>query len=118
QREISHLITALSDVPRLRDQFHLRKDWVLMNGLKERMPFVYSSVVPDQGRSKVEPEPVHMHLGYPVTEAVHDQLKRLGMHHLHAVSRAGEIHVVAWIVRGKPVISWIIDPSKTECGSE
>ncbi len=41
-RKVTDLVTSLSQIPWLSDQFHLRNDRILMNDLKESSKFAYS----------------------------------------------------------------------------
>ena len=55
-------------------------------------------VAPHQHRRKVEAETVHVHIGHPVAQAVHDQGHGAGVKDVQAVARTGEVEVVAGIV--------------------
>ena len=55
-----------------------------------------------------------MHLGHPIPQTVHDQLKRARMPDIESVSTARIIHIVPRVILDKPVIGNIINASKTQ----
>ena len=100
--EVADLIAALPDVPRLGDQLDLADDRVLLDEIEERRQPVDRVQLARQGGGEVEPEPVDVHLGHPVPEAVHDQLQHVRVAHVEAVAGAREVEVVAGGARRRP----------------
>ena len=52
-----------------------------------------------QRAGQVEAEAVDVHLQHPVAQAVHDQLQHARVLHVERVAAAGEVHVVARVLR-------------------
>src|SRR5215469_2619112 len=67
-----------------------------------------------ESRGKVEPETINMHFQHPVTEAVHDHLKRAGVKKVQGVTGSGEIEIEPWILRHQSVIGLIVNTAKAE----
>ena len=97
-RKISDLIPAFADIPWLGDQFHLRKDRVLVNDVEKCVQFVHALVIARQSGCEVKSETVHVHVVYPIAQTVHNELKRARMKQIEGVSGPGEIQVEAGIV--------------------
>src|SRR3546814_12900132 len=91
--EVADLVAALANVPGLGDELHLADDRVLVNEVEERGEAVDLVELAGQGRRQVEAEPVDVHLGHPVAQRVHDQLQRVGVSHVEAVTGAGGVVV-------------------------
>ena len=70
-----------------------------------------------QRRRQVEAEPVHVHLGHPVAQAVHQQLEDEWLPHVQAVSGARIVRVEALVVLHQAVIGRIVDASERQCGA-
>src|SRR3546814_3308756 len=92
-REVADLVAALANVPGLGDELHLADDRVLVDEVEERGEAVDLVELAGQGRRQVEAEPVDVHLGDPVPQRVHDQLQRVGVSHVEAVTGAGGVVV-------------------------
>src|SRR4029078_875679 len=90
RREVPDLVPAFAQIPRLGDQLDLRQDRVLMNDVKERTELVDSMQLTSQSAREIEAEPVDVHLGHPVAQAVHDQLQHARAAHVERVAAAGE----------------------------
>jgi hypothetical protein len=75
QREIADLIAALAEIPGLGDQFHRRQRRVLINGVEERAQLIDVLEFSRERRREIEAKPVHVHLGDPVAQAVHEDLQ-------------------------------------------
>ena len=86
RREVADLVAALADVPRLGDQLDLRDHRVLLDEVEERREPVDVVQLAGQRRGEVEAEPVDVHLGHPVAQAVHDQLQHVRVAHVQAVA--------------------------------
>jgi len=69
-----------------------------MDGVEERREFADIVEFTCKRRSKIESKAIDMHLGYPVTQRIHDQLKHLRIADIERVSRARVVHVIARIV--------------------
>ena len=112
-REPPELVTVRADVPRLCDQLDLGKNGVLLHHLEEGacLPLL---VAPHEHRCQVETEPVHVHVGHPVPQAVHHESHRAAVEHVEAVAGAREVHVVAGIVRHEPVVDGVVDAAERQ----
>ena len=87
RREVAHLVAALADVPRLGDELHLADHRVLLDQVEEgREPIDLVQAAGQRG-GEVEAEPVHVHLGDPVAQAVHHQLEHVRVAHVQRVAR-------------------------------
>ena len=71
-----------------------------------------------QGAGQIEPKAVDVHLGDPVAQAVHDELQHARMLHIGGVATAGEVHVVARILRREPVVGGVVDAAHRQRGAE
>ena len=109
RREVPDLVTALAHVPRLGDELDLGDDRVLLDHVEERGQPVHLVELPGQRRGQVEAEAVHVHLGDPVPERVHDHLKHVGVPHEQAVAGAGGVHVELRVVPDQPVVGGVVD---------
>src|SRR6185312_11336564 len=89
--KISDLITALAHIPRLGDQFYLRQDRILPDDLEKGVELVHASAVAGQSRREIETESVYMHLGHPITQAIHDHLQCARMKRVDRITRAGVV---------------------------
>src|SRR6516165_3392655 len=93
-REGPYLITTRPYVPGLGNQLYLRENWILVNDVKEGAQAIDLVELSSQRAGKIEAEAVDMHLHYPVSQAVHDELQYLWMPHVEGVAAAREIHVI------------------------
>src|SRR5581483_8502505 len=107
--EVPHLVAAGPDVPRLRDQLHLRQHRVLVDDVEEGGQAVDVVELACKRRGEVEAEPVHMAVDDEVAQRVHDQAEHARVHRVQAVARAGEVHVVARVVGHEPVAGGVVD---------
>ncbi len=94
RREITDLVTALADIPRLGNQLHLADDRILLDEIEERREPIHLVQLARERRREIEAESVDVHLADPVAQAVHDELQHVGMPHVHRVARAGVVDVV------------------------
>ncbi len=117
-REAPDLVAAFAEVPRLRDQLHLRDDRVLVNDVEERAEAVDLVQLARQRRGEVEAEAVDVHLRDPVAQAVHDHLQHARMQHVQRVAAAGVVHVVARIVVHQAVVRSVVDAAETQRRAE
>src|SRR5262245_20276282 len=53
-----------------------------------------------------------MHFTYPISQAIHDELKRSGMSDIQGVATACEVHVVTRLIGNQTVIRGVVDPTK------
>jgi len=118
RREVADLVPALADVPGLGDELHPADDRVLLDQVEERRQSVDVVELAGQRRGEVETEPVDVHLGHPVAEAVHDELQRAGVPHVEGVPRAREVAVVPRFVVHQPVVRVVVEALEREHRSE
>ena len=109
RREVPDLVAALAHVPRLGDELDLGDDRVLLDHVEERGQPVHLVELPGQRRGQVEAEAVHVHLGHPVPQRVHDHLKHVRVPHEQAVAGAGGVHVELRVVPDQPVVGGVVD---------
>src|SRR5205085_3790111 len=64
--EIAHLITEVSDIPRLRDELHARKNRVLVHDVEKGGTLVICLRFARQRNREIEPKAVDVHLLNPV----------------------------------------------------
>ena len=98
-RELAHLVAALAEVPRLGDELHPRDDRVLVDDVEERRQLVHVVERAGQRRGQVEAEAVHVHLGHPVAQRVHQHLQHVRVADVERVAAAGVVRVPARVVR-------------------
>ena len=113
-REVADLVAALAEVPRLGDQLDLRQHRVLAQDVEERAQPVDLVQLARERRGEVEAEAVDVHLGDPVAQRVHEQLQHARVLHVERVAAAGEVHVVARIVRHQPVVGGVVDAAEAQ----
>ena len=70
-----------------------------MNDVEERAELVDLVQLARQRAGEIEAEAVDVHLDDPVAQAVHDELQHARVAHVQRVAAAGEVHVVARVVR-------------------
>ena len=116
--EVADLVPALPDVPRLGDELDLRDDGILLDQVEERGQPVDLVELAGQARGQVEAEPVHVHLGHPVPQRVHDELERARVTHVQAVPGAGGVVVEPRVVRHEPVVGGVVDALERQHGPE
>ena len=109
-REIADLIPALAEIPRLRNQLHLRQHWILMDDVEERAEAIHLEQLASERARQVEPEAVDVHLDHPVPQAVHDELQHLRALHVQRVPAAGEVHVVPVVIADQTVVRRVVYP--------
>ena len=114
RRELTDLVPAGADVPRLGDELHLRDDRVLVDDVEERRELV--DVVQRAGErgGEIEPEAVDVHLGDPVAQRVGDQLQRERAAGVERVAAAGVVDVAARVVLGEAVVGAVVDAAERE----
>ena len=61
-----------------------------MNNVEKRAKAIDFIEFPRQGAGEVEAEAVHMHVGNPIAQAVHDQLQDPRMAHIEGIAAAGD----------------------------
>ena len=82
---------------------------VLLDQVEERRQPVDLVELAGQGGGQVEAEPVHVHLGHPVAQRVHDQLQRVRVPTLQAVPGPGGVVVELRVVGHQPVVGGVVD---------
>ena len=65
-----------------------------MDDVEERAQLVDLVQFAGQRAGQIEAEPVDVHVGDPVPQAVHDQLQHARIAHVERVAATGEVHVV------------------------
>src|SRR5262249_4031899 len=92
--EVSNLISALANIPWLRDQLCGRQHRVLVNDVeKPASPIVAIRFARESG-GEIESEAVDVHLRYPISEAIQDDLENLGMPRIDGVPAPCEVTVL------------------------
>ncbi len=114
RREVPHLVAALAHVPRLGDQLHLAHHRVLLHQVEEGREPVHLVELAGQGGRQVEAEAVHVHLGHPVPQAVHDHLEHVRGPHEQRVPGAGGVEVVRGRVVHEPVVRGVVQAPEGE----
>ncbi len=112
--KVTHLVAAAAQIPGLCDQFDLRQQGVLPNGVEERSEAIHIEQFAGQGRGQVETKPVDVHLLYPVSEAVHQQLQNPRMLEVQRVSGSREVHVEPWVIGHQSVVGSVVQPAETQ----
>ena len=107
--EVADLVAARADVPRLGDQLHLREHGVLVDRVEERAQAVDVVELARERAREIEPEAVHVALGDPVAQRVHDQPQRARVDGVERVARAREVHVEVRVVGHQPVVAGVVD---------
>ena len=113
-REAAHLVAAHAEIPRLRDQLHLRQHRVLADDREERRQRVHLVQFAGQRRREVEPESVDVHLRDPVAQRIHDELQRERAAHVQRVARAGGVEVVELVALDEPVVLGVVDAPEAQ----
>ena len=66
--EVTDLVTALTDIPRLCDELDLADNRILLHQVKEGGEAIHIVEFSSQGGGQIEAEAVDMHLGDPVAK--------------------------------------------------
>ena len=112
--EVADLIAAFAEIPRLGDELDLRQHRVLVNDVEERAELVDGVQLARERARQVEAEAVDVHLEDPVAQAVHDELQDARAAHVERVAGAGEVLVVARVVRQQPVVGAVVDAAQRQ----
>ena len=117
--EVAHLVAAPAHVPRLGDELDGAQHRVLADHVEEPGEHVRALLPlhPGEGGGQVEPEAVHVHLGDPVAQGVHDQLEGLGAGEVHRVPGARVVHVVPLVALDEVVVAGVVQPAQAEHGA-
>ena len=113
--KVADLVAALAKVPGLGDQLHLADHRVLPDDVEEAPEPIHVVQLPSQRRCQVEAEAIHVHLGDPVAQAVHDQLQDARLGRVQRVAGAGVVHVAPLLVHDQPVVRGVVDAPEAEC---
>ncbi len=108
-REAADLVAAGAAVPRLGDHLHLAQHRVLPDRAQEAAFLVEAVGLARQDGAEVEAEPVDVHLGHPVAQAVHHHLDHARVGQVERVPRPGVVDVVALLVGQQPVVAGVVD---------
>ena len=117
RREVADLVAAGPDVPRLGDQLGLADHRVLLDQVEEHRQPVDVVELAGEGGREVEPEAVDVHLGDPVPQRVHDQLKGVRVAHVQRVAGARVVHVVPLVVFDEAVVGGVVDAAHRQRGA-
>ena len=82
------------------------------------MQLVKTPMITGQTNGQIKAESVHVHFQNPITQAVHHELKRMGMQQIESVAGAGEIHIQTRILRLQTVVSEVVDPAEAKRRAE
>ncbi len=115
--EVADLVAAFADVPGLGDKFDVGEDGVLVDGVEEAGEAADVVKLAGEGGGEIETEAVDVHLGDPVAERVHEQLKHLRIADVEGVAGAGVVHVVPGIVLDEAVVGGVADAFEAEGGA-
>jgi hypothetical protein len=118
RREVAHLVAAFADVPRLGDQLHLAHHGVLLDEVEKGRQAVDVVELAGQRGREVEPEAVHVHLGHPVAQRVHDQLEAARVAGVEAVAGTRGVVVVARVVGRQAVVRRVVDALEAQHRAE
>src|SRR5436190_4076573 len=110
--ETPDLISAGADIPRLRYQLHSGEHRILADRRKERCPAIEARRATSERARQIEPESVHVTDPDPVAQRIHGHLQHAGMAEVERVAAAGEVIVVARLVRKEPIIRSVVDAAK------
>src|SRR6185437_3990878 len=90
---------------------------VLGHHVQEGRDLVKGAGLAGQRRGQVEPEPVGVHVQYPVAQRIHDQLQRDRIAAVQRVTAAGRVDVDAGVAGLGPVVRGVIDAAKAQRGA-
>ena len=113
-REIAELVAAWTHVPRLGDQLQLAEQRVLQDGVEEGVARIETARLAAERQREIEAEAVDAIDAGPQAEAVHHHLQHARMVGVDGVARAGQVVIVAFVVRHQPVIGEIVDALEGE----
>jgi hypothetical protein len=77
-----------------------------------KTPYIEQS--PCQRRCKVEAEPVNLHFGGPVPQAVHYKLQGTAAEHVQGVARTGIVGIIKRMFLFEPVIMVVVDSPESQ----
>ena len=112
-REIADLEAFLAEIPRLRDQLHLRQDGVLPHRREEVGRRPEKPLLAGQRRREVEAEAVDVAFLHPVAQRIQHHLENARMLQVHRVAAAGGVEIEARIV-GEHVVAGVVDAAEGE----
>ena len=116
--EAADLIAAKTDVPRLGDQLDRRQHRILPDGGQEISAAFEAVRTAAERAGKIEAEAVDMAGLDPVAQRIHHHLQHARMGEVEGIAAAGEVVVVARIVRHQPVIGQIVDAAERQRRAE
>ena len=111
RREISHLVAALTDVPRLGNQLHLRQHRAIFDCLKQRSLLAERRRAPHDG-GQVETKTVDMEGFHPIFQALIRIMRYRRMAEIERVTAAGPVGVIA--IFPDPIIATVINSALRE----
>ena len=113
-RELADLVAALADVPGLGDELDPGDHRVLVHHVEERGQLVHVVERAGQRGGQVEPETVHVHLGDPVAQRVHQHLQHVRVAYVEGVAAAGVVDITPLVVGGQPVVAGVVDAAEAQ----
>ena len=82
-----------------------------MNDIKKATHPIDAVELASQRTGEIEPKPIDMHLGHPISQAVHQHLQDSRMSHIKRIAATGEIGVIPSILVIQQVVARIVDPA-------
>ncbi len=114
--KMAHLVAAFPHVPGLGDELHVRQGRVLVDDREEAGEPVDLVQTAREGGGQVEAQAVHVHLGHPVANRVHDQAQHLRVPHVERVAGARVVEIEAWAIGDQPVIGGVVEALQAQRG--
>ena len=107
-RKGADLVAAVTDVPGLGDQLDVAEHRILPDGAEERRVAVEGRLPAERG-GEIEAEAIDVIRLDPHPQRIHDHLQHARVRELERIAGAGEIFVVARIVRRQPIVGGVVD---------
>ena len=117
-RKRADLIAARADVPRFGDQLRFGEHRILPDRGEERRTAIKAVRTARKRGRKIEAEAVDVADLDPIAQRVHDKLENTRMGEVERVAAAGEVIVIARLVRQKPIVGRVIDTAEAQCRPE
>jgi hypothetical protein len=116
--KLADLISSGPNVPWFCDQFDGGQHRILPNGGEESSAAVKSVPAAPEGAGKVKSESIDVTDLDPKAQRIHHHLKHAGMAEIECVAAAGEVVVIARLIRLEPIVRRIVDAAKAQCRAE
>src|SRR6476620_498093 len=118
RREFSDLVSSWPDVPRFGDQLDRGQRRILPKGGEEGSAAFKSMPAAPEGAGKIKPESIDATHFHPIPQRIHHHLQHAGMAEIECVDAAGEVVVIARLVRQEPVVRRIVYAAETQRWAE